>query len=101
MFELFWMAMEVQDRRRALLESLADVVRQVAGLSECRSPLKRQYANLARRVKLLGPLFEELGDGEPAIGEADMGSYVCLKSSLEAALSLLRYVNEGSRLFQV
>ncbi|KAJ4978942.1 hypothetical protein NE237_009722 [Protea cynaroides] len=58
------------------------------------------YGNLARRVKLLSPLFEELKDNEASLGEEEVRALVSLKVALDSAKELLRLVNEGSKIYQ-
>lgn len=83
----------------AAVHRMSKVARGVEGLPEFRGPLRRHCGNLARRVKLLAPLFEELEDGAFG-GAAEAPGLGSLATALEAVGDLLRSVNEGSRLFQ-
>ncbi|MQM08619.1 hypothetical protein Taro_041475 [Colocasia esculenta] len=83
----------------AAVERMVKIVNDISGLPECRGPLRRPYGNLARRVKLLGPLFEELKEGGVG-GGADGRALAALAEALEAAGRLLQSVNEGSKLYQ-
>ncbi|KAF3795902.1 U-box domain-containing protein 12 [Nymphaea thermarum] len=90
---------------REMVESLASLVRDVSAMAEnCRGPFRKQACDLARRVKLLGPLFDELREGEESgcagDGRIDVAGFVSLESALEKAKDLLRSTNESSKLFQ-
>ncbi|OWM70219.1 hypothetical protein CDL15_Pgr026069 [Punica granatum] len=88
------------DRKGELVGALADSVREIAGLPECRNICKNMYSNLVRRIKLLSPLFEELKDGDQEIGEEDLEGLEVLKRALDSAKVVLKSVNQGSKLYQ-
>ncbi|KAA8539270.1 hypothetical protein F0562_025962 [Nyssa sinensis] len=90
----------MDDPKDALLSQLADAIRDISGLPECRSALKKMYSNLVRRVKLLSPLFEELKDGYEELGDDEVRGFESLLVALGSAKELLRSVNDGSKLFQ-
>ncbi|RWR91593.1 U-box domain-containing protein 14 [Cinnamomum micranthum f. kanehirae] len=94
------MSQESEEESKEVLESIVEVVKEVSALPECSLPWKKQYCNLARRVKLLSPFFEELFDCETPLGELEIRALVSLKAALESARNLLRSVNEGSKLYQ-
>lgn len=94
------MSQKSEEESKEVLESIVEVVKEVSALPECPFPWKKQYCNLVRRVKLLGPFFEELIDCETPLGESEIRALVSLKAALESARDLLRSVNEGSKLYQ-
>lgn len=83
-----------------LVSQLADLVREISGLPECRNALRKMYGNLTRRVKLLSPLFEELKDNEQQLDDGDLNGLQALRIALNLALELLKSVNDGSKIFQ-
>eukprot|EP00262_Sarcandra_glabra_P018880 TRINITY_DN692_c1_g1_i1.p1 TRINITY_DN692_c1_g1~~TRINITY_DN692_c1_g1_i1.p1 ORF type:complete len:649 (-),score=117.44 TRINITY_DN692_c1_g1_i1:399-2345(-) len=82
----------------AVVESLIEIVKEISAFPESRNPARKQFCNLARRVKLLSPLFEEFKDVEASLLIPPL---VSLKSALESARDLLHYVNDGSKIYQV
>ncbi|KAI3793468.1 hypothetical protein L1987_36087 [Smallanthus sonchifolius] len=83
-----------------LASQLVDSVREISGLPECRNALRKMYGNLMRRIKLLGPLFEELKDSEQQLDDGDLQGLKALRIALNLALELLKSVNDGSKIFQ-
>ncbi|CAJ1933106.1 unnamed protein product [Sphenostylis stenocarpa] len=78
-----------------------ELVNEVAGISDYRPPVKKQYCNLARRLKLLIPMFEEIRDMKDAIPEDTSKAVLAFKEALESAKELLRFGSEGSKLYLV
>ena len=90
------------DSKGQLLSQLAELVKEISGLPECKNSCKKMHGNLVRRIKLLSPLFEELRDGnEEMIKIEEINGFELLKVALDSAKELLRSVNEGSKLYQV
>lgn len=85
------------------MESLSAVVSEISSLPEPRGPLRRACCDLARRVKLLSPLFDEIRDGirDGPVEGVEIGAVPALFDALAAAKDLLLSVNRGSRLYQV
>ncbi|KAJ0752798.1 putative U box domain, armadillo-like helical, Zinc finger, RING/FYVE/PHD-type [Helianthus annuus] len=93
--------MSNQEQAGVLVSQLVDSVREFAGLPECRNAARDLYGNLVRRVKLLGPLFDELKDSEQqVVDDDDLDGLKCLKFALDLGLDLLKAVNYGSKTFQ-
>ncbi|KAF8775855.1 hypothetical protein HU200_004248 [Digitaria exilis] len=67
----------------------ARVAAEIAALPEPRGPMRRLCGDLARRIRLLAPLFQQLQ--EDALPLAD---------ALAAARELLRAVHDGSKIYQ-
>lgn len=88
-------------RGAAAVEALLGLVADVSALPDNRGPFRRMCCDLARRVKLLAPLFDELGDDADSLGPAEIRGLETLCASLLEAKDVLRFVNEGSKLYQV
>ncbi|WOK98357.1 U-box domain-containing protein 12 [Canna indica] len=85
----------------AAVEALLEVVAEVSALPEPRGPLRRMYCDLARRVKLLAPLFDELRDDADSLHPSELRGLESLCAAVVEARDVLRSVNEGSKLYQV
>lgn len=92
---------ESEGRGITVVGSLSAVVGEIS-MQECRGPFHRAYCDLARRVKLLSPFFDELRDrdDEELIGVDESKALCVLLDALVAAKELLRAVNDGSKLYQ-
>ncbi|KAL9296612.1 hypothetical protein ACSQ67_022508 [Phaseolus vulgaris] len=78
-----------------------ELVNEVASISEYRPPVKKEYCNLARRLKLLIPMFEEIRDMKDPIPKDTSKAVLAFKEALESARELLRFGSEGSKLYLV
>ncbi|KAH7691970.1 Zinc finger RING/FYVE/PHD-type protein [Dioscorea alata] len=87
----------------AAVELLSRTVMEISGLPEFRGPMRSSCYDLARRVRLLSPLFDELRDAvrDGSISGLDVSSLGSLVDALVSAKELLRSVCEGSKLYQV
>ena len=52
----------MEEEKVGIAQSLIDLVNEIAMISDYRCTVKKQYCNLARRLKLLIPMFEEIRD---------------------------------------
>ncbi|XP_073008699.1 U-box domain-containing protein 12 [Typha latifolia] len=85
----------------AAVDAVARMVGEISGLPESRGPLRRLCGDLARRVKLLAPLFDELRDGGAAsLGERETLAMEALREALVSAKEFLRSIHDGSKLYQ-
>lgn len=84
-----------------LVGSLIDTVNEIAAISDYRCAVKKQYCNLARRLKLLTPMFEEIKESKEAIPEETVRGLVSLKEALISANELLKFGSEGSKIYLV
>ncbi|KAJ4754042.1 U-box domain-containing protein 13 [Rhynchospora pubera] len=84
-----------------LVQSLVDVVGEISAISEFKNAYRRQFCNLSRRIKLLGPLIEELRESKNPIPDNEVESLGQLRIALESAKELLRLGSEGSKIFLV
>ena len=95
------MAPMEEESGNSVLSQLVDSVKAISELPECRNVFKKIGGDLVRRVKLLSPLFEELRDGDEALGEEEMKSFESLIIALDNTKELLNSVNHGSKIYQV
>lgn len=91
----------MEDEKGVLVQSLIDTVNEVSTISDYRGTVKKQYCNLARRLKLLTPMFEEIKESKEAIPEETAKALVSLKEALASAKELLRFGSEGSKIYLV
>lgn len=81
--------------------SLIDLVNDVASISDFRYAVRKQYCNLARRLKLLIPMFEEMRDMKQPLPDDTVKALASLKEALESTKELLRHGSEGSKIYLV
>ncbi|GER55162.1 U-box domain-containing protein 13 [Striga asiatica] len=91
----------MEDSKAALARRLIDAVSEISSISDYRSSVKKQYTNLARRLKLLTPMFEEIRDSKEPLPEDSVRALDSLAGALESAKELLRFGNEGSKIYLV
>lgn len=85
-----------------VVESCMELVNEIAGVGECRNYLKKEGANLVRRLKLLAPMFEELREmKDPLPHDNTLQVLQSLRSALKHAVQILKFGHEGSKLFMV
>ncbi|KAH7863672.1 hypothetical protein Vadar_020577 [Vaccinium darrowii] len=91
----------MEDEKGALVQKLIDVVNEISAVSDFKCLVRKQYCNLARRLKLLTPLFEEIRDTREPVPEESLQALRSLKEALESARDLLRFGSEGSKIYMV
>ncbi|KAJ9178273.1 hypothetical protein P3X46_010170 [Hevea brasiliensis] len=91
----------MEEEKGAVVQSLIDTVNEIASISDYRYTVKKQYCNLARRLKLLTPMFEEIRESKEPIPEETAKALVLLKQALDSAKELLRFGSEGSKIYLV
>nr|GMD61336.1 U-box domain-containing protein 13-like [Ipomoea batatas] len=91
----------MDDEKEAIARQLIELANEISAISDFRSMVKKQYCNLARRLKLLTPLFEEIRDSKESLPEASLKALLSLKAALESAKDLLKFGGEGSKIFLV
>ncbi|XP_047178612.1 U-box domain-containing protein 14 [Vigna umbellata] len=89
-----------ESSKGVVLGRLVEFIKEISGLPECQNFCKRVYGNLVRRVKLLSPLFEELKDSDESLSDELLESFESLLVALDSAKTLLKSVNQGSKLYQ-
>lgn len=88
------------DPKGELVSRLAESVKEISGFPECKNVCKKMHGNLARRIKLLSPLFEELVDSDVELNPDQISGFELLKIALDSAKELLKSINEGSKLLR-
>ncbi|PSR95121.1 U-box domain-containing protein [Actinidia chinensis var. chinensis] len=91
----------MDDEKGALAQKLIEIVKEISAISDFRSTVKKQYCNLARRLKLLTPMFEEIRDSKEQVPEESFKALSSLKEALESARDVLRFGSEGSKIYMV
>uniref|UniRef100_A0A6M2EH27 RING-type E3 ubiquitin transferase n=1 Tax=Populus davidiana TaxID=266767 RepID=A0A6M2EH27_9ROSI len=85
-----------------VVEILIETVNKIASISDYRCTVKKQYCNLARRLKLLIPMLEEIRDSKDSIiPQQTLKALVLLKQALDSAKDLLIFGCEGSKIYLV
>ncbi|KAF8053514.1 hypothetical protein N665_1408s0006 [Sinapis alba] len=91
----------MEEEKGAVAQSLIDVVNEIASVSDYRTTVKKLCSNLARRLKLLVPMFEEIKESNDPISEDTLGTLVSLKEALCSAKDLLKFCSGGSKIYLV
>lgn len=91
----------MEEDKAAIVQSSIDSINEIAAISDYRSTVKKQYCNLARRLKLLIPMFEEIRDNKEASPEETLKALISFKVALESAKQLLRFGSDGSKIYMV
>ncbi|KAK8486726.1 hypothetical protein V6N12_041722 [Hibiscus sabdariffa] len=91
----------MEEVKGELVQSLIDAVNQIAPIGDYRCAVKKEFCNLARRLKLLTPMFEEIRESKQQIPEETVKALVSLKEALISAKELLRFGSEGSKIYLV
>ncbi|KAG2308509.1 hypothetical protein Bca52824_028257 [Brassica carinata] len=85
-----------------LAKSLIESVKEIASISDHRPPMKKHFAHLSRRLKLLLPMLEEIRDCRNSLPEEQMvEALLSLKESLIHAKDLLIYISQVSKIYLV
>ncbi|KAK4254958.1 hypothetical protein QN277_008026 [Acacia crassicarpa] len=91
----------MEEDKAAIVQSSIDLINEIAAISDYRTTVKKHYCNLARRLKLLIPMFEEIRDSKEASPEETLKALISFQGALESAKQLLRFGTEGSRIYMV
>ncbi|XP_009353694.2 U-box domain-containing protein 13 [Pyrus x bretschneideri] len=91
----------MEEDRGALVQSLIDTVNEIASISDYKCTVKKQYCNLARRLKLLTPMFEEIRDSKEVVSQETLKALLSFMEALESAKELLRFGSESSKIYLV
>ncbi|KAF5198975.1 U-box domain-containing protein [Thalictrum thalictroides] len=91
----------MEEEKGVLVQNLIDIVNEISGITDFRCAIKKQYCNLARRLKLLLPMFEEFKESKEEVSEETLKGLSSLKEGLELAKELLRFGSEGSQIYLV
>lgn len=84
-----------------IVQKMIEAVEEVASAADYRNAFKKLFCSLARRLKLLAPMFEEMRDGAESVPAETAAALVPLREALESAKVLLRCGCEGSKIYLV
>lgn len=90
-----------EEDKGEVAKKLIEIVNDISSISDYRISVKKQFCNLARRLKLLTPMFEEIRDSKEKLPIESMKSLISLKEALESAKELLKFGSEGSKIYLV
>ncbi|KAL3324723.1 hypothetical protein AABB24_038698 [Solanum stoloniferum] len=90
-----------EEDKGEVAKELIEIVNDISNLSDYKISVKKQFCNLARRLKLLTPMFEEIRDSKEKLPVESMKSLISLKETLESAKELLKFGSEGSKIYLV
>ncbi|KAF8108596.1 hypothetical protein N665_0107s0018 [Sinapis alba] len=91
----------MEEEKGAVAQSLIDVVNEISSVSEYRTTVKKLCSNLARRLKLLVPMFEEIRESNEPINEDTLKTLVSLKEAMSSAKDYLKFCSQGSKIYLV
>ncbi|CAF2074653.1 hypothetical protein Bca4012_089267 [Brassica carinata] len=91
----------MEEEKGAVAQSLIDVVNEISSVSEYRTTVKKLCSNLARRLKLLVPMFEEIRESNEPINEDTLKTLVSLKEAMSSAKNYLKFCSQGSKIYLV
>ncbi|XP_043700886.1 U-box domain-containing protein 13-like isoform X1 [Telopea speciosissima] len=91
----------MEEEKGVVIQKLIDMVNEISTISDYRCAIKKQFCNLARRLKLLLPMFEELRDSKDPFPEDTLIPLTSLKEALESTKELLRSGSQGSKIHLV
>ncbi|MQL93030.1 hypothetical protein Taro_025658 [Colocasia esculenta] len=84
-----------------VVQKMVVAVEEIAASPDYRNAFKKQFCSLARRLKLLAPMFEELRDSAESVAAESAAALVPLREALDSARELLRCGYEGSKIYLV
>ena len=87
--------------KTGLISKLIDIVNELSAISDYRCTVRKPFFNLARRLKLLSPLFEEIRDIKDSLPDDCYRSLFSLMEALESAKELLQLGSEASKIYLV
>ncbi|XP_049379448.1 U-box domain-containing protein 13-like [Solanum stenotomum] len=90
-----------EEDKGEVAKKLIEIVNDISNISDYKISVKKQFCNLARRLKLLIPMFEEIRDNKEKLPVESMKSLISLKETLESAKELLKFGSEGSKIYLV
>ncbi|GFY95716.1 plant U-Box 15 [Actinidia rufa] len=85
--------------KMGLIQELTALIESVQSIGDFRRTQRKEANSIARRLKLLLPLLEEIRDLETSVPESGMNCLCNLKKAFLAAKKLLKMCNEGSKIF--
>lgn len=84
-----------------VVREMMDVIETVGSYVGYRKTQRKECLNMVRRLKLLGPLLEEIRDIDCLVSSETLNCLVNLKKALLGAKKLLKTCSYGSKLYLV
>ncbi|CAD5325021.1 unnamed protein product [Arabidopsis thaliana] len=91
----------MEEEKASAAQSLIDVINEIAAISDYRITVKKLCYNLARRLKLLVPMFEEIRESNEPISEDTLKTLMNLKEAMCSAKDYLKFCSQGSKIYLV
>ncbi|XP_043697697.1 U-box domain-containing protein 13-like [Telopea speciosissima] len=91
----------MEEEKGVVIRKLIDVINEISSISDYRCPIKKQFCNLARRLKLLLPMLEEFEDSKDPIPDDTLYALSSFKDALESSKELLRIGSQSSKIYLV
>ncbi|XP_027087127.2 U-box domain-containing protein 13-like [Coffea eugenioides] len=91
----------MDEDKAGLAQKLIETVNEISAIPEYRPTVKKQYCNLARRLKLLTPMFEEIRDNKEVLPQDSLKALAALNHALDSAKELLKFGCDGSKIYLV
>ncbi|CAM8879098.1 unnamed protein product [Rhodiola kirilowii] len=91
----------MEDEKGWLAQALIDTVNEIAAISDFRPTVKKQYCNLARRLMLLTPMFEEIKESKDGVPEESINALMALRDALNYTKEILKFGSKGSKIYLV
>lgn len=91
----------MEEEKASAAQILIDVVNEIAAISDYRITVKKLCYNLARRLKLLVPMFEEIRESNEPISEDTLKTLMNLKEAMCSAKDYLKFCSQGSKIYLV
>ncbi|ERM96136.1 hypothetical protein AMTRI_Chr09g14340 [Amborella trichopoda] len=84
---------------RDVVQSLVEIIERIGSYGDYRRTQRKECFNLVRRMKLLAPLLEEVGEMERPLPEEAIACFCKLKKAFMSAKKLLRTCHDGSKIY--
>ncbi|XP_074304246.1 U-box domain-containing protein 13-like [Silene latifolia] len=85
--------------KELVLKEIIAKINEISLFTVYRPTVKKEYSNLARRLKLLIPMFEEIKESDHPLSNDVVSSLVDFSRFVSVALDLLRFGSNGSKIF--
>ncbi|CAN6481090.1 unnamed protein product [Victoria cruziana] len=84
---------------KMIIHSLIEIGEAVSAFGDYRRGHRKECFNLVRRIKLLGPLLEEVRENGAPLSEKSVACFGDLKKAFLRANKLLKMCNSGSKIY--
>ncbi|XP_031493650.1 U-box domain-containing protein 15-like [Nymphaea colorata] len=82
-----------------IIQSLFEIEEAICAFGDYRRAHRKECFNLVRRIKLLGPLLEEVRENEAPLSEKSVACFGNLKKAFICAKKLLKTCHNGSKIY--